>query len=195
MLAALTCVFALTALAYFLLPKSRTNTRAMPAPLHAAYILENQVAHARLLPAAARHAFAYPTLALLLSLDALDAHALDLARGRLFGYGAPAGRLTAVRAAAYLLPDPALDGRSGKEWGMKDKLREVLARHGQDAGALGKAWMLTMPSYLGFEGINPLTVHYCYLRGDVGAEQEERLGWVILEVRLAFALSVYVQVF
>lgn len=136
-----------------------------------AYILENQVTHARLLPTPSAHAFSYPTLALLLSLDALEAHALDLGHGWLFGYGGTSWRVAGLRSAAYLLPDPR---RS-----IKEKLGEVLGQYGHDARRLGEVWLLTMPSYMGYEGINPLTVHYCYEKadGDGGA-----LAWVVLEV-------------
>ncbi len=41
--------------------------------------------------------------------------------------------------------------------------------------------MLTMPSYMGYEGINPLTVHYCYKK-----DGERELAWVVLEVRACF---------
>ena len=63
---------------------------------------------------------------------------------------------------------------------------------GHDAGRLGEVWMLTMPSYMGYEGINPLTVHYCYeKRRDDGTHDDDdddgggsRLAWVVLEVRV-----------
>ncbi len=41
--------------------------------------------------------------------------------------------------------------------------------------------MLTMPSYMGYEGINLLTVHYCYEK-----DGERELAWVVLEVRACF---------
>ncbi|KAH9920876.1 uncharacterized protein BXZ73DRAFT_91887 [Epithele typhae] len=165
------------ALALALLTRMSTPPRAP----RAAYILENTVAHARLLPTPSKHAFAYPTLALLLSLDALESPArdLDLARGWLFGYGGTAWRVAGLRPAAYLLPD----GDSGTK-SVKAKLGEVLGRDGQDAARLGRVWMLTMPSYLGYEGINPLTVHYCYGRREEG--EEEELAWVVLEIHNTF---------
>ncbi|TBU31336.1 hypothetical protein BD311DRAFT_804818 [Dichomitus squalens] len=143
-----------------------------------AYILENTVTHARLLPEPSTHAFSYPTVAFLLSLDALESHSLDLAGGWLFGYGGVSWRVTGLRSAAYLLPDSRKDGK--KSWGIKEKLQEVLEQHGEDGDELGDVWTLTMPSYLGYEGINPLTVHYCYARG------EERLAWVVFEIHNTF---------
>ena len=152
---------------------SRPDATAMHAPPNSAYILENQVTHARLLPTPSKHAFSYPTLALFLSLDALEEHALDLARGWFFGYGGTAWRVTGLRSGAYLLPDAGAD-KGGKKT-IKDKLREVLGRWGYDGELLGRVWVLTMPSYMGYEGINPLTVHYCYER------EREELAWVVLE--------------
>ncbi|OJT12325.1 hypothetical protein TRAPUB_11100 [Trametes pubescens] len=183
-----------------------------------AYILENTVTHARLLPTPATHAFSYPTLALLLSLDALEAGALDLGRGWLFGYGGTAWRLTGLRSGAYLLPDaPSTpqstsnskssgsngvnesnesNGGTGSTGALiKAKLAEVLVRQGKEGARVwawaetGDAWMLTMPSYVGHEGINPLTVYFCYARGE-GEEGVDRadgaLEWVVLEIHNTF---------
>ncbi|KAI0651215.1 hypothetical protein C8Q79DRAFT_1004518 [Trametes meyenii] len=173
-------------------PKRRATSLAAPA-----YVLENTVTHARLLPAPATHAFTYPTLAFLLSLDALEAHALDLGRGWLFGYGGTAWRLTGLRSGAYLLPDSfsghgsgSTSKASGSEGsrgvrGLKAKLADVLVMQGKDAARVaewkeaGDAWMLTMPSYMGFEGINPLTVYFCYSRESV-------LEWIVLEIHNTF---------
>ena len=128
-----------------------------------------------------------------LSLDALESHELDLARGWLFGYGGTAWRVTGLRAGAYLLPDAYTlvsgqrqDANVTSPRGIKEGLREVLARSGWDAGRLGRVWMLTMPSYMGYEGINPLTVHYCY---EAEVEEPERLGWVVLEVSICVPKS------
>ena len=139
-----------------------------------AYVLENSVTHARLLPKPSTHAFTYPTLAFCLSLDDLESHSLDLLSGWLFGYGGTSWRATGLRSAAYLLPD----SKTREPQSIKAKLREVLAEHGHDVSRLGDAWMLTMPSYMGYEGINPLSVHYCYTK------DEERLAWIVFEVRV-----------
>ena len=53
------------------------------------------------------------------------------------------------------------------ERSIKGKLRHVLRSRGMRGEELDDAWMLTMPSYFGFEGINPLTMYFCY--GDSGA--------------------------
>ncbi|PIL25962.1 hypothetical protein GSI_11716 [Ganoderma sinense ZZ0214-1] len=143
-----------------------------------AYILENSVTHARLLPAPSTHAFTYPTLAFFLSLDALESHALDLGGGWLFGYGGTSWRVTGLRSNAYLLPETRGDKRETR--GIKAKLREVLVEHGHDGSQLGDAWMLTMPSYMGYEGINPLSVHYCYTK------DQGRLAWVVFEIHNTF---------
>ncbi|CDO68779.1 hypothetical protein BN946_scf184989.g45 [Trametes cinnabarina] len=152
----------------------------------AAYILENTVTHARVLPRPSAHAFTYPTLAFLLSVNALETHALDLGRGWLFGYGGTSWRLTGLRGEAYLLPDDDSGkiGRVGAR-SLKEKLADVLRQYGRDAKRVqawaedGDAWMLTMPSYIGFEGINPLTVYFCYT-------PHGQLDWVVLEIHNTF---------
>jgi|SRR6267154_3364047 len=63
-----------------------------------------------------------------------------------------------MRSAGYLYHD------GGKEPSIRRKLREALGQFGiEPAGEqMDDAWILTMPSYCGFEGINPLTVYFCY---------------------------------
>ncbi|EPQ55867.1 hypothetical protein GLOTRDRAFT_138622 [Gloeophyllum trabeum ATCC 11539] len=138
-----------------------------------AYILVNQVTHARLLPVESAHAFTYPTVSLLLPLKALEKNDLDLAGGWVFGYGGLYGRLTGLRPSGYLT-DNENDGKF-----IWSKLARILEGRGYDSDALEDAWMMTMPSFLGYEGINPLTVYYCY-------KPEGQLWVVILEVHNTF---------
>ncbi|KAF9468302.1 hypothetical protein BDZ94DRAFT_1209300 [Collybia nuda] len=139
------------------------------------YILENQVTHARLLPLESSHAFTYPTVSLLLSLDALEAHSLDIYRGWAFGYGGLWGRLLGLRSDPYLTAQ-----RPGGHQTIRGKLEALLSeRRFLDGGnILQDAWMMTMPSFMGFEGINPLTVYFCYKSG--------QLWLVVLEIHNTF---------
>ncbi|KAL0062470.1 hypothetical protein AAF712_010682 [Marasmius tenuissimus] len=143
------------------------------------YILWNQVTHSRLLPVESAHAFTYPTVALLVSLNSLESGALDLGYGRIFGYGGIHARLLGLRADPYLMIS------TGKLGGIRGKLVALLEERGffREAEEFGDAWMLTMPSYLGFEGINPLTVYLCYKAGC------DELWLVILEVHNTFGES------
>ncbi|KAL5520454.1 hypothetical protein ACEPAG_9678 [Sanghuangporus baumii] len=162
-----------------------------------AYILENTVFHARHIPISSKHVFTYPTLALLLRLSSLESHTLDLCAGRLFGYSpagspAPWARVVGVRPEAYLHHDPAshFEGNIVKGKSVREKLREVLMRFGIgiEGDEVEDVWMLTMPRYLGVEGINPLTVYYCYKKkqGDGQREGELVLWVVVLEVHNTF---------
>ncbi|KAK7055458.1 hypothetical protein R3P38DRAFT_2847164 [Favolaschia claudopus] len=139
-----------------------------------AYILENQVTHARLLPVKAAHAFTYPTISLLLSLNALENKSLDLGYGWIFGYGGRWARLAGLRPAPYLL-------ETGGSIRIRQRLEKVLLDRGF-TGELEDAWMMTMPSLLGFEGINPLTVYFCYRPGG-------QLFLAVLEVHNTFGES------
>ncbi|TDL26880.1 hypothetical protein BD410DRAFT_715281 [Rickenella mellea] len=138
-----------TSLAWFYYPRSTQG----PLP---AFILRNKVTHTRLLPTETAHAFTYPTLSVLLSLNALESHALDIGGGWLFGYGTSLGRVTGVPASAYL------QDYCGTTKSIRSKLENLLNVNDYDAQLLDDAWMLTMPSFLGFEGINPLTIYFCY---------------------------------
>ncbi len=120
------------------------------------YILQNRVTHIRGLPASSSHAFRDSTFSLLLSLDALESGKLDLASGWIFGYGGLWGRLLGLRSRPYL---NTLSSSS-----IREKLEDELRRHhvlGENE-TFEDAWMMTMPSILGYEGINPLTVYFCY---------------------------------
>ncbi|CCM05918.1 uncharacterized protein FIBRA_08156 [Fibroporia radiculosa] len=139
------------------------------------YILEQQVTHRRLRPRPSTHAFSYPTLFLLLSVNALESRSLDLFFGRLFGYGSIFWRLTGLRAAAYL----STSSDRTRAQSIKARLQDVLSSNGYDGNLLSDAWMMTMPSYLGFEGINPLTVYFCY-------RAEPALWLVVLEIHNTF---------
>ena len=124
----------------------------------AGYIVHNSVFHRRFLPATAAHTFAYSTLFFLVSLNSLEKGSLNLGGGWLFSYGGLYGRATGLRSAPYLKADG--DPRS-----IKERLRECIYDHGLRKEDLDDAWMLTMPSYIGLEGINPLTVYFCYRTG------------------------------
>ncbi|KIM41735.1 hypothetical protein M413DRAFT_10658 [Hebeloma cylindrosporum] len=124
------------------------------------YLLHNQVTHARLLPVESANAFTYPTVSLLVSLDALEGRKLDLGWGCVFGYGGLWGRITGLRPNPYLTQQPG---------SIRSKLEEILMLRGFLSGKrrFQDAWMMTMPSFLGYEGINPLSVYFCYdLEGD-----------------------------
>ncbi|KAF8889695.1 hypothetical protein BD779DRAFT_1439247 [Infundibulicybe gibba] len=160
--AVLSVSVSLAALLYARLHSRKSTTHP------AGYVLHNQVTHARFLPTESAHAFTYPTLSLLVSLDALEAHELDLARGWLFSYGGLWLRLLGLRPHPYLRPGNA---------SIRAKLEAAL--HARGAPAPASAWMMTMPSFVGWEGINPLTVYFCY---DARAE----LWGAVLEVHNTF---------
>ncbi|KAF8804410.1 hypothetical protein BYT27DRAFT_7340075 [Phlegmacium glaucopus] len=163
-LVALICI----SLSIFLYKNSSKSSRPQ------GYVLQNQVTHSRLLPAESAHAFTYPTLSILVSLNALEDYSLNIALGWIFGYGGIWGRLVGIR------PDPYLTNSFGKVCTIRSKLEAILKdrNYSSPEEYFQDAWMMTMPSFLGFEGINPLTVYFCYgLHG---------LRLVILEINNTF---------
>ncbi|KAH9969988.1 hypothetical protein BGW80DRAFT_1176686 [Lactifluus volemus] len=141
-----------------------------------AYVLHSITTHARLLPADSRHAFTYPVLSLILPLSALESARLSLLNGFLFSYGGTYGRILGLRSAKYLFDD------GGKVPSIRTKLIKALDDFGVgDAEEqLDDAWILTMPSYCGYEGLNPLTVYFCYRKDN------RRLWIVVLEIHNTF---------
>jgi DUF1365 family protein len=149
---------------------SLSSSRAtLPSP---GYVLTNSVTHARLIPAESKHAFTYPTLSLLVSLSALESRALNRGWwGWVFGYPG-LWRVCGLRPEAYLVDHSGSSSIPGPLT-IREKLVDLLKPSGVQ---LGEVWMMTMPSFLGFEGINPLTVYFCYEEG-----RDDAWG-VVLEV-------------
>ncbi|KAA1474186.1 hypothetical protein DENSPDRAFT_823943 [Dentipellis sp. KUC8613] len=168
---ALTICFALCYFAYLryhrdLTPREKSN----------AYILHCSVTHSRRLPEPSRHAFTYPLLAFLFSLSDLESGKLSLLRGYLFSYGGIFLRVVGIRASGYLYDD------RGAETSIRTKLVKTLKRFDVgEAEDLTGVWMMTMPSFLGWEGINPLTVYFCYKNNTSG------LWLTVLEVHNTFS--------
>jgi DUF1365 family protein len=143
-----------------------------------AYILFNQVIHTRLLPSESKHSFSYPTVSLLLSAAALECQSLDLGYGWIFSYGGTRGRLLGLRSNPYLCAD------THEKRTIQDKLRTTFVERGymDIADVLDDFWIMTMPNFVGFEGINPLTVYYCY--------KSNKLWVTVLEVWRAIIMSI-----
>ena len=142
-----------------------SSTDYLPSALVPAY-----TTHARLLPIPAKHAFSYPLIYLGVDVDALEAGTLDLP-GRLVKYGGqPITKMLGLRSNGYLL--------SGQQT-FRQKIAELLSSHGLDKDEMARVWLVTMPSFLGFEGINPLSVWYVY-------NQKGALSCCILEVHNTF---------
>jgi DUF1365 family protein len=116
----------------------------------------------------------YPILSLFFPLSALESGHLSLLNGFLFSFGGVHTRILGLRSAGYLYDD------GGRDPSIRTKLVKVLQNFGVERAEeeMDDAWMLTMPSYCGFEGTNPLTVYFCY-RKDCST-----LWIVVLEVRL-----------
>ncbi|KAJ3515000.1 hypothetical protein NLJ89_g2028 [Agrocybe chaxingu] len=141
-------------------------------PLSRAYILRNQVTHARLLPVESANAFTYSTLCLLMSLNALEGRRLDLGGGWIFGYGGNWGSIVGLRSKPYLTTQPGT---------IRNKLETLLEERGF-SNVFHDAWMMTMPAFMGFEGINPLTAYFCY-------DEKEEFRLVVLEIHNTFGES------
>lgn len=160
--------FPATYLAVLLLsPKRPTRRRKDDLP---SLLIPSYTSHARLLPTPTKHAFSYPLIYLGVDIDALEDGRLDLPMRMLSYGGSPMSKVLGLRSMNYLTPG---------ERSLRHKLNTLLSERGMTQDRIGRAWMVTMPSLLGFESINPLTVWYVY---DIGGA----LSCVILEVHNTF---------
>ena len=146
-------------------PKIQSTSTSLPSLLIPSY-----TSHARFLPTPSKHAFSYPLIYIGVDVDEVEKGHLDLP-GRLFSYGgSPWSTVLGLRSNNYLTP--------GKN-DFRAKLDELLTSQGIDRSQAEKVWLVSMPSLLGFEGLNPLAVWYTY-------DSDRRLTTVILEVSNTF---------
>lgn len=151
-------------------PRPKSQCDALPS-----YLVPSIATHGRLLPASSRNAFSYPCLHLAVDIDSLASGCLDLPF-RVFKYGgSPFGKILGLRAERYLT--------KGSET-YREKLEKLLGKHGIAKERMGKVWLTTMPSLLGYEGDNPLTTWYIY--ENVTEGKEGKLLAIVLEVHSAF---------
>lgn len=156
-------------------PDDRPHPDSDPSPSPptsrgGAHIYASRTRHARFIPS--KNAFAYPTLYLGFDIDRLSDGEFDIPYW--FAWGRSA--VTSLSPSSYLDP-------SSSHLPFRRRVLDELARHGFEEAKdlVGRIYVLTMPSYLGFIGINPLTTYFCYAAGDEG-----RLEAVILEVHNTF---------
>nr|ODN90544.1 hypothetical protein L203_01653 [Cryptococcus depauperatus CBS 7841] len=154
------------------------SRKPLPAPdAFPAYLFPAVASHGRHLPVSGRNAFAYPVLFIGADLDALEEGSVD-EPFRLIHYGGnPMKKVLGIRPTRYLF--------SGEN-SIRSKLEKLLEKQGIAREMIGRIWVHTMPSILGFEGINPLNVFYVYGLGDATSR---RLLCVALEVHNAFSES------
>lgn len=133
-------------------------------------IIPAYTSHARHLPKPSRHAFSYPLLYLGVDVDELEKARLNLP-GRLLGYGGSSWtKVLGLRSFGYLRPGPE---------SLRAKAERLLHEQGVKEEGIARIWLVTMPSFAGFEGINPLSVWYIY-------SEKRELSCIILEVHNTF---------
>lgn len=153
------------------------NSPPPPDQPLAAHIYQATTAHARFLPTVAKHVFAYPLVVFGLDVGALEAGKLDM--DLVFGWE-KAWRLTNLRRGGYLYTSSE-EGGGGA--GIRAKLDRCLEERGVKRTEVGRVYLVTMPGFLGFQGINPLSVYYCY---GSQAGEERQLKVVVMEVHNTF---------
>jgi DUF1365 family protein len=122
--------------------------------------------HRRHLPIPAKHTFSYPLIYLGIDLDHLESGLLNL-RSRFFQYGKkPWKSILGVQHEQYL--SPTLPKPGPGSGGFKRELIALMESHGVRGDEVGRVWMVTMPSYLGLAGVNPLSVYFVYKKSESG---------------------------
>ena len=170
--------YALSAFLAFGLIVLRYRRRQRPAASPDAltsHLIPAHTTHCRLLPTPSRHTFTYPLLYVGVDIDSLESGSLDLPM-RLHVYGgSPITKILGLRSDGYL--------GTGKAT-FRSKLDVLLSEHGCKRSEMGRVWLVTMPSFIGWEGINPLSIWYCY--GKVKDEEQAELECIVLEIHNTF---------
>jgi hypothetical protein len=135
--------------------------------------------HRRYLPTPAKHGFSYPLIYLGIDLDQLESNQLDLS-SRFFRYGTSHAVL-GIKHEQYLAPQAGPKSNNIGAW--REELKGLVKEHGVDSESIGRIWLVTMPSYVGWVGVNPLSVYFCYQKSD---GEEDGLLCVVLEVHNTF---------
>ena len=161
---------ALTIVGTWLVSLSTGQERETSKDRFRSIIIPAYTSHARHLPKPSKHAFSYPLLYLGVDVDALESGSLDLP-GRLLGFGGrPWTKCLGLRTDGYLHPGPE---------SLRQKAELLLVEQGLGKMDMSQMWLVSMPSFIGFEGINPLSVWYIY-------SDKRDLTCVILEVHNTF---------
>ncbi|KAL7754138.1 hypothetical protein RI367_000118 [Sorochytrium milnesiophthora] len=137
---------------------------------HRLYIGSTQ--HARFYPR--KHKFTYPVIYVGLSLDRLH----ELSTCSLFGHNR--WRLFSIWDTDYLADIRKPPGLSAS-LSLKDKLFLLLESKGIDTSTIGDVMFLSTPRFMGYS-FNPLSVYYCFGKGEMAAA----LVIVLLEVNNTF---------
>lgn len=141
--------------------------------------------HRRTIPVSAIHSFSYPLIYLGLDLDDLESGKLDLPQSRGFIYGAkPWKSVLGIQKDAYL----ATVTDSTSSLSFRQRLVKMLTENGIKEEDVGRVWLVTMPSYLGKSGINPLTTYFVYRKAGVEGRGKDgsKLLCMVLEVHNTF---------
>ncbi|WVQ93079.1 hypothetical protein IAU59_000143 [Kwoniella sp. CBS 9459] len=155
----------------YLSPKRKPPSTALPSFFYPAI-----TSHGRQLPVTAKNAFSYTVLYMAIDIDTLESGSLNLpCRVMRYG-GSPSSKILGLRTKKYLGPG---------DQGFRAKVEDVLRRNGLPTDDLGRIWLMTMPSLMGYEGDNPLTTWFLYSKPKDGVERGELWG-VILEVHNSF---------
>ncbi|WVR08945.1 hypothetical protein IAU60_006004 [Kwoniella sp. DSM 27419] len=157
----------------YLAASRRPSRDALPS-----YLVPAVTSHGRHLPLTTRNAFSYSLLYLAVDVDSLVNGHLDLPF-RLVKYGGrPRTKVIGLRSKWYL-------GHGEND--LRQKLETLLMANGFRLDEIGRAWFLTLPSLLGFEGTNPLTTWYVYRKRADGSRGD--LLCYLLEVHNSFEES------
>ncbi|KAH9821516.1 hypothetical protein DFH28DRAFT_522934 [Melampsora americana] len=175
-----------------------SNHSSKPIHSNRSHLFYNQTHHARFLPSSSKHQFNYTLLQFGLDLDQLESDQLNLPF-KLFKFITSTSKLsnwfltflpiTSIHPKDYLHPS-SISSQSIKS----SLLQELNDHHQIDVKKrIGSVYLITMPSYLGYEAMNPLSVYFCYAPIDENKAQRDGnpthapLSVVVLEVHNTFS--------
>ncbi|OAV87800.1 hypothetical protein PTTG_09664 [Puccinia triticina 1-1 BBBD Race 1] len=180
--------------------QSKKLTRKASSNSH---LFINQTLHARFLPSSSAHQFKYSLIQFGLDLDHLESAQLDIPH--LFRFAKPANSpplATRLRQffdlsnwlkciQIFSISPSSYFKNTNQTHSIKQSLfNQLEATFGIDDPheKIGKVYLLSMPTYLGFTSINPLSIYFCYQKPtDPSDPIHPPLKYVVLDVQNTFS--------
>ncbi|EFP74687.2 uncharacterized protein PGTG_00643 [Puccinia graminis f. sp. tritici CRL 75-36-700-3] len=183
--------------------QSRKITKKTSSNSH---LFINQTHHARFLPSSSTHQFKYSLIQFGLDLDHLEAAQLDIPH--LFRFSKPKNDQLASRFRLLFDPSSWLNLIQIFSISPSSYFKNTPSNNTHQAQSIklalfnqletqfdldphqeiGKVYLLSMPTYLGFTSINPLSIYFCYQKPvDPSDPNHPPLKYVVLDVQNTFS--------
>ncbi|KAI9601221.1 hypothetical protein H4Q26_001030 [Puccinia striiformis f. sp. tritici PST-130] len=160
------------------------------------HLFVNKTVHARFLPSPSNHRFKYDIVQFGVDLDHLESHLLDIPHLFRFHNGThdhhhqtscqilvPSTWINLIQIFSISPSSYFKTKTESIKQALFDQLETQFMIEDVDS-KIGKVYLLSMPTYLGYTTINPLSIYFCYQKSDT--LKNPPLKYVVLDVQNTF---------